>query len=80
MKDVYVLNVENNQLKNNLLNITMSLKERIVQKAIDAFLFAGTAAAITSVACLLIDIIDRHDDRIEELFERVEESKSSQDH
>ena len=51
----------------------MPLKERIVQKAVDAFLFAGTAAAITSVVCLLID-------EFEELFERVEEFESSQDH
>ena len=53
----------------------MPLRERIVQKAVDNFLYFGTVAAIASVACLLIEEIEELFGRVREIeFERVREN------
>ena len=42
-------------------------------KLIEAFLFAGTGAAIFFSTSYLLDKSEQHDDKIEELFSRLEE-------
>ena len=59
----------------------MPFKDRIVQNLVDNFLYFGAVAAVASATCLIIDKIDRLNERVQEIeFERFKESESSQEH